>query len=300
MAIRRGRKINEYGVFQADEQVAGETEEELYAALDLPYIVPELREDRGEIEAAREGRLPQLLTVDDLRGDLQAHTEASDGHSTLEQMAQAARDRGYEYLAITDHSQYVAVTNGLDADRLARQMDEIDGLNARLDGIRLLKSAEVDIRDDGSLALPDDILSRLDLTVCAVHTRFGLSEQEQTERIIRAMDNPHFNILAHPTGRRIGERPAYKVDMERLMMAALERGCYMEVNAQPERLDLNDLHCKMAKEMGLELAISTDAHSAADLGYARLGVMQARRGWLGPDDVLNTRGYDDLARLLKR
>ncbi|MGI5915319.1 MAG: DNA polymerase/3'-5' exonuclease PolX [Anaerolineae bacterium] len=302
MAIRHGLKLNEYGIFRGDEQIAGETEEELYATLGLPYIVPELREDRGEIEAAREGRLPHLVTVEDLRGDLQSHTTASDGRSSLEEMVQAARARGYRYLAVTDHSKYIAVTNGLDADRLARQIDEIDRLNEELEpsGFRLLKSCEVDIRDDGTLALPNDILSRLDLTVCSVHSRFGLSAEEQTERIIRAMDNPYFNILAHPTGRRIGERRPYDIDMERLMTAALERGCYMEINAQPERLDLHDVHCKMAKEMGLKLAISTDAHHESNLDYARLGVMQARRGWLEADGVLNTRDVDDLLRLLKR
>jgi DNA polymerase (family 10) len=300
MALDRDWKINEYGVFEDEERIAGETEGEIYDLLDLDYVMPELREDRGEIEAAREGELPQLVTLEDLRGDLQSHTKSSDGHGTLEQMAEAAKKLGYEYLAITDHSKYVGVTQGLDAGELAEQMDQIDELNEKLEGIRLLKAIEVDILDDGSLDLPDDILEKLDLTICSVHSKFNLSRDEQTERILRAMDNPNFNILAHPTGRRIEERPPYEVDMERLLAGALERGCFLEVNAQPERLDLDDVYCKMAKEMGLKLSISTDAHRPVELEYMRFGVGQARRGWLEPGDVLNTRSWEDLKELLKR
>jgi DNA polymerase (family 10) len=300
MALDRDLKLNEYGVFRDEERIAGETETEMYDLFDLPFIVPELREDRGEIEAAKRGDLPELVTLDDLRGDLQTHTDASDGHNTLAEMAKAARERGHEYLAITDHSQYVGVTQGLDADELAARIDEIDELDAELDGIRLLKGIEVDILGDGSLALPDDVLRRLDVVIASVHSKFDLSRDEQTERIIRAMDHPNCHILAHPTGRLIGERLPYEIDLERVMEAALERGCFLEINAQPVRLDLDDVYAKMAKEMGLKLSISTDAHRVAELDYLRFGVGQARRGWLSPDDVLNTRPLSDLMSLLAR
>lgn len=300
LAVRQGYKINEYGVFHDDERVAGETEADIYGLFDLAYIEPELREDRGELNAAREERLPQLLTVDDIRGDLQMHTTGSDGKALLEEMVLAAQDLGYEYIAITDHSAYLGMVQGLDADALARQIDEIDALNDRLDGFRVLKSIEVDILEDGSFDLPDEILQRLDLRICSIHSKFGLPREQQTERILRAMDNPYFNILAHPTGRRIGERPPYAVDMERVMAAAVERGCYLEINAHPERLDLNDVYAKMAKEMGLKLAISTDAHNVNGLRHMRFGVGQARRGWLEARDVLNTRPWAELKALLER
>lgn len=300
LAVRQGYKINEYGVFRDDERVAGETEAEIYGLFDLAYIEPELREDRGELNAAREEQLPQLLTVNDIRGDLQMHTTGSDGKASLEEMARAAQDLGYEYIAITDHSAYLGMVQGLDADALARQIDEIDALNDRLDGFRVLKSIEVDILEDGFFDLPDEILQRLDLRICSIHSKFGLPREQQTERILRAMDNPYFNILAHPTGRRIGERPPYAVDMERVMAAAVERGCYLEINAHPERLDLNDVYAKMAKEMGLKLAISTDAHNVNGLRHMRFGVGQARRGWLEAGDVLNTRPWAELKALLER
>jgi DNA polymerase (family 10) len=300
MGLDQGLKVNEYGVFRDEERIAGETEEEIYELFDLPYIAPELREDRGEIEAAQDGELPHLVTLDDLRGDLQSHTTASDGHAGLEEMAEAAQKRGYEYLAITDHSKYVGVTQGLDAEELAGRIDEMDRLNEELEGFRILKGIEVDVLEDGTLDLPDDILKKLDVVVFSVHSKFNLSRDKQTERIIRAMDNPCVHILAHPTGRRIGEREPYRVDMERLMKAAVERGCYFEVNAQPDRLDLDDVDCKRAKENGLRLVISTDAHRIAELDYLRYGVGQARRGWLEPDDVLNTRSWRDLKALLKR
>jgi DNA polymerase (family 10) len=238
--------------------------------------------------------------LQDIRGDLHCHTKASDGHNSVEEMARAARDRGYDYLAICDHSKRVTVAHGLDAGRLAEQIEAIDRLNDRLDGLVVLKACEVDILDNGALDLPDSILSRLDLTVCAVHYRFNLSRQRQTERILRAMDNRHFNILAHPTGRLINERPPYDVDLERLMRAAKDNGCFMELNAYPDRLDLTDDACRMAREVGLKVAISTDAHSTANLEFMRFGVDQARRGWLGPDDLLNTRSLKALRQLLRR
>jgi DNA polymerase (family 10) len=300
LAVKRGLKLNEYGVFEGDKRIAGRTEQEVYDAVGLPYIEPVLRENRGEIEAARKGRLPELLTVDDLRGDLHCHTDASDGHDSLRSMALAARELGHDYLAISDHSRHVTVAHGLDPERLARQLDAIDRLNDELDGITLLKSCEVDILEDGTLDLPDDMLARLDLVVCAVHYRFDLSRRKQTERILRAMDNPYFNILAHPTGRLLNDRPPYDVDLERLMRAAQDNGCFMEVNSQPDRLDLTDEACRMARELGLKVAISSDAHGSASLGYLRYGVDQARRGWLTAQDVINTRSLRALRRLLRR
>ncbi len=300
IAVRKGLKVNEYGVFRGSTRVAGRTEQEVFKTVGLPYIEPELREDRGEIEAAKARKLPHLVTLDDVRGDLHVHTKASDGKHTIDEMAEAARARGYEYLAINDHSRRVTVARGLDPRRLAAQIKEIDRINARLRGLRILRSSEVDILEDGSLDLPDGILRDLDLTVCSVHYKFNLSRDEQTERIIRAMDNPYFTILGHPTGRLIGSREAYAIDIERVMDAALERGCFLELNAQPDRLDLSDAHCKMAKDKGIKIALSTDAHTTGTLDYMRFGIDQARRGWLEPGDVLNTRSWAALKKLLAR
>ncbi len=300
LGLARGLKINEYGIFRGARRIGGRTEEEVYRAVGLPYIEPELREDRGEIEAARTGALPRLVTLADIRGDLHAHTKASDGRASIAEMAAAARARGYEYLAISDHSRSVRIAHGLDAKRLSAQIKEIDRVNARLDGITILKSSEVDILEDGALDLPNSILGELDFTVCAVHSHFALSAERQTERIVRAMDNPLFTILAHPTGRLIDQRPPVALDLERLIGAAKERGCVLEINAQPDRLDLDDAACKMAKEMGVKLAVSTDAHAPSDLGFMTFGIDQARRGWLEPDDVINTRPLAALRKLLRR
>lgn len=296
----RGLKVNEYGVFRGDARVAGRTEDEVYRSLGLAYVEPELREDRGEIDAAAAGRLPKLLTLADIRGDLHVHTKASDGKSSLRDMAEAAKAMGYAYVAITDHSRHATIAHGLDPIRLAEQLDEIDRLNDELHGIQILKSSEVDILADGRLDLPDTILKRLDLTVCAVHFRFELSREAQTERIIRAMDNRYCNILAHPSGRLLGERPGYAVDLERLIVAAKERGCFLELNGHPSRLDLDDIHCRAAKALGLKVAIGTDAHSTVGLSAMRFGVDQARRGWLEPEDVLNTRPWAELKTLFAR
>lgn len=300
LAVKQGLKINEYGVFRGQKRVAGRTEEEVYRCLGLPLIVPELREGRGEVEAAQTGRLPDLVTVQQIRGDLHCHTKETDGQAPLTEMVQMAQALGYDYLAITDHSKRLTVAKGLDEKRLRRQMEAIDRLNETLKGFRVLKAIEVDILEDGSLDLEDSVLKELDLTVCSVHHKFNLSEKKQTERIIRAMDNPCFNILAHPTGRLINKRPAYAVDLKKIMVAAKERGCVLEINAQPERLDLNDDGCLMAKEIGLKLAVSTDAHSAVGLQLMNYGVAQARRGWLEPGDIVNTRPWPQLRSILKR
>ncbi len=300
LAVKKGLKINEYGVFKKDKRIAGKTEKEVYDTVKLAFIEPELRENRGEVEAARQDRLPDLIKVEDLRGDLHAHTKETDGHNSLEEMAKAAKDRGYEYIAITDHSQKVAMAKGLDAGRLKKQIKEIDRLNEKLDGIIVLKGIEVDILKDGSLDLPDEILKELDLTVCSVHYNRNLSKNKQTERIIRAMDNPYFNILGHPTGRLINERDPYEIDLEKIMEAARDRGCFLEINAHPDRLDLPARYCKMARDMDLKVAVSTDAHSLADLDFVRFGIYQARRGWLEAKDVLNTRSWKQLKKMLQR
>jgi len=300
IAVRRNLKINEYGVFKGEKRIAGSSEKSVYARVDLPYIEPELRENRGEIEAAQDGGLPDLVAIDHIKGDLHAHTKATDGHHSLEEMVRAALERGYEYLAITDHSRHVTVAHGLDEKRLSRQIDEIEKYNQKQDDIEILKSIELDILEDGSLDLPDDILGRLDLVICSIHSKFNLSREEQTGRVIRAMDNPHFNIFCHPTGRLINERRPYEIDMEKIVRAARERGCFLELNAHPDRLDINDFHCKMAREMRVKIAVSTDAHRLDDFDFMKYGIGQARRGWLGPADVLNTRSWKSLKKLIRR
>jgi DNA polymerase (family 10) len=300
MGVARGLKINEYGVYRGNRRVAGKTEAEVYAQLDLPCIPPELRENEGEIEAAQAHCLPTLVELDDIRGDLHSHTRWSDGHDDLEAMAKAARDRGYAYLAVTDHSRRVAMANGLDAKRLAAQIERIDRLNENLGSFRLLKAIEVDILEDGTLDLPDAILKDLDLRVCAIHYGLDLPRERQTRRILKAMENPYFNILAHPTGRLIGQRRGSDIDMERIMAAARQAGCILELNADPRRLDLTDAHCRMAKERGVKVAVSTDAHSTDGLGFMRFGIGQARRGWLEAQDVVNTRGRDALLKSMRR
>lgn len=300
LAQQQGLKLNEYGLFKGEQSVAGATEESVYAAVGLPWIPPELRENRGEFEAARAGRLPKLIELADLKGDLHAHTKATDGRNSMKEMVEAARQRGFEYLAITDHSRRLAMAHGLDPKRLFEQLEEIDRLNDASPGLTILKGIEVDILEDGSLDLPDEDLGRLDLVVGAVHSHFRLSREKQTERILRAMDRPHFTILAHPSGRLIDERAPYEVDMPRVIRHAWERGCVLEVNAHPIRLDLTDTDCQMAKEEGVLVSIDSDAHSTLDFENLRYGVGQARRGWLEKSDVLNTRSLQSLRPLLKR
>jgi DNA polymerase (family 10) len=297
---QRGLKINEYGVFRGNRRIAGDTEESVFQAVGLRYIPPELRENRGEIEAAREGKLPRLVEVGDLRGDLHVHTTATDGRNSIREMALAARDLGHEYLAVTEHSQRVTVAHGLTPERLLAQVEEIDGLNEEGLGVHIFKGIEVDILEDGELDLPDDLLGRLDVVIGAVHSRFNLSRERQTERIMRAMDHPHFTILAHPTGRLIPRREPYDVDMGRIIRHARERGCYLELNAHPERLDLFDVYCQAAKGEGVLVSINSDAHSVQGMGMLRPGIGQARRGWLEKSDVLNTRPLKKLRTLLAR
>jgi DNA polymerase (family 10) len=300
LANDRGWKLNEYGLFAGTRRLAGASEQDVYCKLGLPMIPPEMREDRGEIALAQTGRLPRLVTVADIRGDLHVHSNWSDGTATIEEMAAAAKARGYAYMAITDHSRHVTIAHGLDAAKLSRQIDAIDRLNDKLAGFTILKGAEVDILADGSLDLPDKVLSRLDLVVAAVHYKFDLSRKAQTGRIIRAMDNRHVSIIAHPTGRLLGEREAYDVDMEAVIAGARTRGCHLELNADPDRLDLNDIQVHAAKSAKVRLAISTDAHSTSGFANMCFGVDQARRGWLEAGDVINTLPLAQLKKVLKR
>jgi DNA polymerase (family 10) len=300
VANEHGWKLNEYGLFAGKRRIAGVSEEEIYKKLGLAFIPPELREDRGEIALAKKKWLPELVSLSDIRGDLHVHSDWSDGTATIADMAAAAKERGYAYMAVTDHSQRVTVAHGLDPARMSRQITQIDRLNDKLDGIVLLKGVEVDILADGQLDLPDKVLSRLDVVIASVHSKFDLSRDAQTERIIRAMENRYVSIVGHPTGRLIGEREPYEVDMERVIAAAHELGCHFEINAEPDRLDLNDIHAQAAKSAGVKVAISTDAHATAALGCMRFGVDQARRGWLEAGDVLNTRPLAELRKLLKR
>lgn len=300
LAKQNNWKVNEYGIFEGEKFLVGESEEKIYAKFGLPYIVPELREDRGEFEVAKNGTLPKLIELKDIKGDLHVHTTVTDGHNSLEEMVKAAQAKGYKYIANTEHSKHVTIARGLDVKDFREHLERVDKINEKLNGFVVLKSAEVDILEDGSLDFPDEVLKELDIVVCAVHYKFNLSRQKQTERILRAMDNPYFNIFAHPTGRLINERDPYDVDIEQIMDKAKENGCILELNSHPSRLDLNDIHCKMAKDKGIKIAISTDSHSISGFENISYGIDQARRGWLEADNVINTKNVNELKKLLKR
>jgi DNA polymerase (family 10) len=298
LAQQRGLKINEYGVFKGDKRISGKTEASIFKAVGLPYIPPELRNGSDEIKAAQQHKLPKLIMDEDLQGDLHVHTKASDGHASIEEMAQAARQRGLKYIAITDHSPSLTVAHGIDENRLQQQLEAIDKLNEKFSDFKILKGSEVDILDDGRLDYHDSILSQLDIVVAAVHSKFQLSRAKQTTRILRAMDSKYISILAHPSGRLLGERDAYDVDMSRIITAASERGCFLELNSQPQRLDLNDTYCQQAKQQGVLVCINSDAHGPADFDYLSGGIHQARRGWLEKKDVLNSRPLSQVMKLL--
>jgi DNA polymerase (family 10) len=299
-AKQRGLKINEYGVFRDDAYLCGRTEEEVYQALGLPWIPPELREARREFEWADAGQLPQLVELDDIRGDLHMHTTQTDGKATLEQMVAAAQQRGLKYIAITDHSKRVTMANGMDASRLRKQWAEIDRLNQRLRGFTVLKGVEVDILERGGLDLPDDLLAEADWVVASVHYGQQQPREQITRRIVEALQNPWVCAIAHPTGRLINRREPYEVDLEAVFEATARHGKLLELNANPMRLDLNDVHCAAAKERGIRIVISTDAHSVQDLALMRYGILQARRGGLTRDDVANTRTWAQMKKLFRR
>ena len=300
LAHQKGLRINEYGTFKNGQPIAGRHEKDIYAALDMAFIEPELREDRGEIKAALAKRLPELINPQDICGDLHCHTIDSDGFNTIEEMVRAAKKKKYQYLAVSNHTWGHPYVHGLDPEETLTLIKKIDQINQKLDGLTLLKSMEVDILEDGSLDLPEQVLKALDFTVCSIHAELNLDRTKQTERIIRAMDNPYFTILGHPSGQLINQKAGDKVDMPRIIEAARQRGCFLELNANPDRLDLNDTYCRIAKENKVLIAISTDAHRIGQLDYMRLGVGQARRGWLEANDVLNTRSLEQLKRLFNR
>jgi DNA polymerase (family 10) len=301
MAVRAGLKISEYGVFKepGEKRIGGKKEEDVYKALKLPTIPPELREDTGEIEAALEGKLPDLVTLDDIKGDLHVHTNWSDGSHDLGALVQAAKKKGYSYIAITDHTKGLGVAHGLDEKRLAEEIKLIDEANKKLSGFRVLKGTEIDIRSDGRLDLPDDALAGLDIVVASIHSGFKQTQAQITARLISAVRHPCVSVIAHPTGRLIGERDAYAVDMEAVLKEAAKYGVAMEINAYPLRLDLNDLHAKMAKELGVPLVICTDTHVTSQFDFMTYGVSIARRGWVEKKDVLNTLESDQLIKRLK-
>ena len=286
LARRAGLKLNEYGLFRGRTHVAGRTEQEVFAAVGLPWIPPELREDRGELEAARQGRLPTLVTRADLRGDLHVHTDWSDGNATLVAMVNAAKRAGLAYVGIADHSKYLGATHGLDADALARQADAIDALGVR--GITVLKGVEVDILEDGSLALPDEVLGGLDYVIGAVHTAFQLTERRQTDRLLKALDHRSLTILAHPRGRLLNERPPMAFDLAAVLERARDRGAFLELNCQPARRDLPDVDCALAREHGVRLAVGSDAHGVDGFAVLEPGLLEARRGGLEARDIVNT------------
>lgn len=299
IAEKMGLKLNEYGLFRGERRVAGRTEEEIYEALGLSYIPPELREDRGEIEAARQQRLPRLIEYGDLRGDLQVQTNWTDGANSIEEMALEARRLGLQYIAITDHTRSLAMTRGSDEAKLLEQIAEIRRLNRKLSGIRILTGAEVNIRKDGTLDIRDDVLAQLDVVGIAVHSHFTMSRQEMTERIVRAMRNPHADILFHPTGRILLKREPYEVDIEEIIRVARETGTVLEIDAYPERLDLKDEHIRKAVEAGVKLVIDSDAHHVGHFRVLSYGIAQARRGWARREDILNTLPCEEFLAHLK-
>lgn len=303
LAKRHHLKVNEYGVFRVqdgkEKQLRTETEEDVYRLLGFSYVPPELRENAGELEASAQKRLPKLITAEDIQGDLHMHTVASDGKNSILEMAEAARQRGLKYIAITDHSKSTYVANGLDEKRLLQHIKAIDRVNGDLEGIRVLKGLECDIRQEGKLDIDDEVLAQLDVVLISIHSHMNMTKEEMTERVIKAFENPHAHIFSHPTGRLLKRREAYALDMERIMEAAKHYKVAMELDAFPTRLDLNDIHCRMAKERGLKLTIDTDSHMREHLDNITFGIDVARRGWLEKDDVLNTKPVEAFLKSLR-
>jgi len=299
MAVRKGLKLNEYGLFDKDKRVGGLREEEVYDILGLPFIEPELREDTGEIEVAMKGKLPTLIKGADLKGDLHVHSNWSDGANTFEQLMGKAKKLKFSYLAITDHSKSLAIAKGLNEERVLDQIKAIDAFNKKIKGFRLLKGIEVDIKTDGTLDLPDEILSKLDVVNAAIHSGFQQGREQLTKRLLSAIKNPFVNIISHPTGRVLGEREPYDIDLEEVFKAARDTGTAFEINSYPNRLDLSDAHAKRAKEMGIKIAVSSDAHALGHFDYFEYGLHTARRGWLEKGDVLNTLDAEGLLKALK-
>jgi len=301
IAKEMGLLLNEYGLFKAKKKVAGEDEEGIYQALGLQWVPPELREDSGEIEAAQHGELPQLVTMNDIRGDLHSHTDQSDGKNTIEEMLDAAQALGYKYYCVSDHTQSLTIANGMDETRLLKRIEEIDELNASGRWkMKILKGAEVDILAEGGLDIEDDVLSQLDVVTVSIHSRMKDKKETMTERVCHALENKHVHILGHPTGRLIGKRSEFEIDLERVFETAKNHNVIMELNAHPERLDLNAGNLRAATKAGLKIAINTDAHRISELENMRFGVYQARRGWLTPEDVINTYPLKKMMKTIKK
>ncbi len=296
IAKAKGIKINEYGVFKGEKKIGGREEKDVYKALGMDWIDPELREDRGEIEAAQMRGLPKLVEESDIKGDFHVHSNWSDGSSSIEEIARAAQKRGYQYVVICDHTKSLKITHGLDETRLMKQMEEIDRINEKIRGFQVLKGTEVDILSDGRLDLSDKVLEKLDVVIGAIHSGFKQNREKMTKRIIRAIENPLVHIIAHPSGRLLGARDPYEVEMDELMEATKKYGKALEINAYFERLDLDDIHCRKAKEMGIRVAIGTDSHHLDQMWMMSLGVAVARRGWLQAPDVINTLSLKELLK----
>jgi DNA polymerase (family 10) len=300
IAKAKGIKINEYGVFKGAKRIGGKEEKDVYRVLGMDWIDPELREDRGEIEAAQKGRLPKLVQESEIKGDLHVHSKWSDGTSSIEEIAKAAQKRGYQYVAICDHSKSLRIAHGLDESRLMKQIEEINRINDKLKGFQILKGTEVDILADGKLDLSEKILEKLDIVLGAIHSGFKQDKAKMTKRIVRALENPYIHILAHPSGRLLGARDPYEVDIEELMEVAKKYGKALEINAYFERLDLDDIHCRKAKETGIRVGIGTDSHHLDQMWMISLGVAVARRGWLETKDVLNTLSLKEILKWCHR
>jgi DNA polymerase (family 10) len=300
IAKAKGIKINEYGVFKGERKIGGKEEKDVYKALGMDWIDPELREDRGEIEAAQKGELPKLIQDSEVKGDLHVHSKWSDGTSSIEEIAKAAQKRGYQYIALCDHSKSLRIAHGLDETRVLKQIEEIDRINEKLKGFQILKGTEVDILTDGKIDHPEKVLQKLDYVVAAVHSGFKQEKEKMTKRIVRALENPLVHCLAHPTGRLLGARAPYEVDLDEVMEAAKKYGKVLEINATFERLDLDDVHCKKAKEMGIRMVIGTDSHHPDQLWMISLGVGVARRGWLETPDLLNTFTLKEILKWCRR
>jgi len=300
IAVRKGLSINEYGIYRGNEKLAGATEESIYETLGLPSFEPELREDRGEFEAAVGNNLPDLIKYGDIKGDIHTHSNWSDGKSSIEQMAEAAKKMGYEYIAITDHSPASRIANGLDIKRLNQKRKEIEKIREKVSGIKILIGSEVDILSDGSLDYPDDVLKELDVVVASVHSGFKMNRDTMTNRITSALRNPYVHILGHPTGRLINQRDPYNVDLEEVFKTAKEFGKAVEINSSYMRLDLNDINCRRAKDLGIKITINTDAHHTDQLNFISYGIGTARRGWIEKKDVINTMSYAKLSAWLKK
>jgi DNA polymerase (family 10) len=297
IAIKKGLKLNEYGLFKGDERIAGKTEHEIFEKLGMSYIEPELRENRGEIKAALEGNIPKLVGYGDLKGDLQMHTRWSDGSYTVKEMAEKSRELGHEYIAITDHVGTLRIAGGMNENEIRNQMKEIENINREMDDITILAGAEVNILSDGKLDMANDVLKDLDVVVASIHSGFRQTEEKITGRMISAMQNDNVNIIAHPTGRKIHERRAYELDLDKIFETSKDTGTFLEINSYPSRLDLNDVNVRRAVKSGCKLSIDTDSHSKDNLRYIELGIATARRGWARKDDIVNTRSLKNLEKL---